>query len=604
VKATALMLQVLLAWLSGCAPSKEKCAVKRFALILLVLAALLSGCTAPPVFRAPTAPAVRATAEPTAALSPQATALPSPEPVASAPASEATATRTTPSTAEARSSSTPGARAVTPAATATAAPVAVATVARLTAAPIAAATPEQSGLGSTEVIAPAGAIATTYRVAEISLPTYPYSPFLAATTDPALDYPAFAFDGQAYEASGPRPAPKTYKLLMLENPYLRVGILPELGGRVYECVFKPTGANEFYANPVIKPTQWGPAAPPNAPGANWWLGAGGLEWSFPVEEHGYEFGTAWGYDHASLPDGGVMITVYTQTGPEKPYAVVDIILPPDTAYFVVQPRLVNPLGAPWRFKWWSNAMLAPGRPNTVSPDLRFVVPATEMTVHSTGDASLPQAGQALSWPVANGRDLSRLGNWQNYLGAFSRPAAGGGFAAVYDPRLDEGMIRVYPAGVTKGLKIFAPRGANGLDPALWTDDGSTYVELHVGLEPTFAEWHELGPGEDVTWSEFWYPVAGIGGLTHANDRAALSLVPAGGKLRAGLFPTTPVTGRATITLEGASPVTLDVQMSPAQPFLADLVLPDGVSAAGQAAVTLVDAAGATVYEWSGRVPLR
>jgi hypothetical protein len=249
-------------------------------------------------------------------------------------------------------------------------------------------------------------------------------------------------------------------------------------------------------------------------------------------------------------------------------------------------------------------MLAPGRPNTVSPDLRFVVPASEMTVHSTGDATLPQAGEALSWPLANGRDLSRLGNWQSYLGAFSRPAAGGGFAGVYDHTIDEGMVRVYPPQVAKGLKLFAPRGADGLDPALWTDDGSTYVELHGGLEPTFSEWHELGPGEEVTWSEFWYPVAGIGGLTFANDRAALSLVPFDGKLRAGLFPTSAVSGRITITVQGGLPVTLDAQLSPERPFLADLVLPDGVPAEGDAAVTLVDASGATLLEWNGRVPLR
>lgn len=561
--------------------------------VLALLLALAAGCSAPPVFPSPTAPAP--TIEP--APTPAATALPEAEPTA-------------PPTATALASPSPAAeptRAATtaPAATVTAQPVTVATVARPTVAPVVVATPEQGGLGSTEVITPTDASATTYRVAEITLATYPYAPFLSPTTDPQVsDYPALSLDRAAYEASNPQPAAKTYRLLVLENRYLRLGILPDLGGRIYECVFKPTGANEFYANPVVKPTQWGPAAPPNVAGANWWLGTGGLEWGFPVEEHGYEFGTVWGFDHVSQPDGGVMLTLFTKNGPQAPYAVIDIILPPDTAYFVMQPRVVNPLGAAFRFKWWANAMLAPGRPNTVSPDLRFVVPGSELTVHSTGDPSLPQAGQALPWPVANGRDLSRLGNWQSYLGAFSRPAANGGYAAVYDPSLDEGMVRVYPPEVAKGLKIFALRGADGLDPALWTDDGSTYVELHGGIEPTFDEWSELAPGTEVTWSEFWYPVAGIGGLTHANDRAALALVPHEGKLRVGLFPTVALSGRVTITVEGGSPVALDAQMSPDQPFLADLVLPDGVPAEGAAAVTVVDAGGATVYEWSGRVPLR
>ena len=61
----------------------------------------------------------------------------------------------------------------------------------------------------------------------------------------------------------------------------------------------------------------------------------------------------------TLPNDGVMLTLFTRYGPQIPYAVVDIILPPDAAYFVVQPRVI-PLGTPFKFKWWDSAMLAPG----------------------------------------------------------------------------------------------------------------------------------------------------------------------------------------------------------------------------------------------------
>lgn len=444
---------------------------------------------------------------------------------------------------------------------------------------------------------------TSYRVTEVQIPTYPYQPYLSSTTDPdRADYPVYTFDRSAYSAANPQPQMKSYRLLVLENRYLRIGILPDLGGRIYEVVFKPTGSNEFYANTVVKPTEWGPASPP---GANWWLGTGGLEWGFPVEEHGYEFGTVWGFDHATLDDGSIMITVYTTSGPEKPYVNVDIILPPDTAYFVVQPRVVNPLGGPFKFKFWENAMLAPGKANSVSPDLRLYFPAQQVTVHSTGDPSLPQAGQAASWPMMGGKDLSRLGNWQNYLGVFATPPTAN-YAGVYDPGADEGIVRVFPSDVAKGVKLFAPRGANGLDPALWTDDGSSYVELHGGLTPTFADWYELGPSDEVTWSEFWYPVAKIGGLTFANDRAALSLGPSPatpGNVRLGLFPTTAITGTLTVTLPGAAPATFDVQLSPDQPLVRDLPLSGTAGQQGQAAVTLV-VDGETVFDWSGVAQLR
>ena len=446
---------------------------------------------------------------------------------------------------------------------------------------------------------------TSYRVTEITLPTYPYASFLRTVTDPNLaDYPVSVLDRTAYDASNPQPAAKTYRMLVLENRYLRLGILPDLGGRIYQCIFKPTGNNEFYSNPVVKPTHWGPPSPPYPPGANWWLAAGGLEWGFPVEEHGYEFGTSWGFDHVTQTNGGVMVTLFTRTGPQKPYAVVDVILPPDTAYFVIRPHITNPTGTAFRFKWWHNAMLAPGAANRPGPDLRFIFPVSEMTVHSTGDPALPAAGQPMPWPVVGGRDLSRLGNWAQWLGAFQRPAAQGDFVAVYDAAADEGMVRIYPSSVARGAKLFAMGWSAPIGADNWTDDGSGYVELHGGLAPTFDDWYELPPGGEIDWSEVWYPVARIGGVTAANDRGALALLPSGGRLKVGLFPSTAMRGRLTVTLPGMVPLTRNVAITPAQPLVQEVALADGVPAQGQVAVTVVDAQGRILFEWQGQAQLR
>jgi len=594
-------------------------------LVFALAACILAACTLPPVAVQTTAPA----ASTTEVGAPQGSATGT-EPAATQPAPGQPSTMqplTTTATAAATPDETPAGGAgplpeedlaleptAGPAATATRESVVVkptrtpasaatsAVQAMSTAEAAAAATPAPTPGGAGSEVIPAAQGATTYRVTEITLPTYPYASLLAQTTDPdRAGYPVFTLDRSAYDALNPQPAPQSYRLLVLENRYLRLGILPDLGGRIYECVFKPTGANEFYSNAVIKPTRWGPGAPA---GASWWLAAGGLEWGFPVEEHGYEFGTAWGFDHAAQPDGGVMITVFTKTGPQAPYAVVDVILPPDKAYFIIRPHIVNPLGAPFRFKWWSNAMLAPGPANSASADLRIILPVNEVTVHSTGDTGLPGSGRGMSWPVYGGRDLSRLGAWQNYAGLFARPDGAGRFAGVYDPGADEGMVRVPAGKVAKGLKVFAPRGADGLDPALWTDDGSTYIELHSGLTATFDDWYELEPGHDVTWDEYWYPVAGIGGVTFADEIAAVSLAPTSNSLQFGMFPTTALSGKLAITLPGADPLTLDAQMSPEQPFVRELLLGEGVASQGQVAISLVDRGGATVFAWQGAAQLR
>jgi hypothetical protein len=464
--------------------------------------------------------------------------------------------------------------------------------------------PATPSLPTTEEPQPTISAPATLRVTEISIPTYPFEPYVRTLVDPGQgDYPVMVLDRAAYEASNPRPVPKTYKLMVLENAYLRLGVLPELGGRLYQVVFKPTGNDELYQNPVIKPTGWGPPSPPYPPGASWWLAAGGMEWGFPVEEHGYEWATDWGYDSVPTDDGGIMLSLFTRDS-RRPYAVVDIVLPPDAAYFIVRPRITNAWGSTFRFQWWVNAMLAPGAANKPGPELRFVFPNNQMTVHSTGDATLPAAGQPMSWPEVDGRDMSRLGNWSQWLGFFQRPAAAGDFSGVYDPAADEGMVRVYPSEVARGSKGFAPGWSDPIDSRTWTDDGSGYVELQGGLTPTFSDWYELSPGDEITWDEIWYPVAGLGGLTYATAGGAIHLAPAGDGLHVAVFPTQPLRGRVAVTVPGMEPIVRDVMISPAVPFSETIPYHRSPPAQGEVTVVLTGDGGREILSYRGETSLR
>ena len=78
-----------------------------------------------------------------------------------------------------------------------------------------------------------------------------------------MTYPVL--DRAAYEGSNPEPKEVAYRTLVLENEYLRLTFLPDLGGRIYEVLYKPTGHVETYHNPVLKPSPWGP------PEQGWWL---------------------------------------------------------------------------------------------------------------------------------------------------------------------------------------------------------------------------------------------------------------------------------------------------------------------------------------------
>lgn len=417
--------------------------------------------------------------------------------------------------------------------------------------------------------------AVTFYTTTLTLNTYPYTAYLSVRHNDTYNMDYQWLNWGAYHAAHPSPAPKDYDLLVVENEYLTLTFLPELGGRIYQVIFKPTGNNELYQNSVIKPTIWGP------PEQGWWVAAGGIEWALPVEEHGYEWGMPWQYETVRAADG-FTVTLRDSTAPDRFRAAIDVYLPADRAFFAIRPRLENGRGNDLDYKYWTNAMLAPGPANTVSPELRFVYPVDEVTVHSTGDKSLPDDGQAMSWPEYGGRDMSRLGNWRQWLGFFERPAAQGHFTAVYDPSVNEGMVRVFPSEKARGAKGFAFGWGDGALPAeMWTDDGSYYVEKHGGVAPTFWDSAPLVAGAGFEWEEVWYPASGIGGVTAANREAALYLDKTNETVVLGVHSTAARSNSAVVLWRQGDPTPLYHQivpaLTPAEPYTATLTIAGNVN---------------------------
>lgn len=394
----------------------------------------------------------------------------------------------------------------------------------------------------------------------ITLPTYPYQQYQSKSFDGATKWPYFTFDRDRYEAANPSPENKSYRLIVLENRYLRLSILPELGGRLWQVLHKSSGNLMFYQNSVVKPSPWGPA---NQLG---WLALGGLEWNLPVIEHGYEWGTPWLATVTQHSPEAASVTVETVQDERLLHASITITLHAGSASFEIEPQISNRAKRRLQFDYWQSAMLAPGPDNRPSADLHFVLPTTEMTVHSTGDETLPLAGQTMRWPLYRGRDLSRLGNWKQYIGLFESPVARGPFVGVYDRTYNAGGVRVFPALTVPGSKLFGLGWQNALRSDYFTDDGSGYVELHAGLSPTFSEPASLDAGESITWKETWYPVHGIGDLTFANAIAAIDVEYSNSLLNVGLYPVYPVTGTLTIEQEDEVVASQDIFASPEKPL--------------------------------------
>lgn len=367
----------------------------------------------------------------------------------------------------------------------------------------------------------------------------------------------------AYDASAPSPQPRTFQALVVENAHLKLTFVPELGGRLYQCLYKPTNQTLFYNNAVLKPSFWGPLPRDE----NWWLAAGGLEWAFPVHEHGYAWGLPW---DASVSRDGEQVTLALRRVEGAFEAKVDVSLAAGESRFTVEPALRNTGDRALPVQFWANAMLAPGGAS-VGRGLEFIFPASQAVVHSAGDSSLPGERSIIGWPLVNGRDLSRYAAWRNWLGIFAQeplPA----FFGVYDTQSDFGVARVV-SGVG-GVKLFG-FGAEFPDIPTFADDGSSYVELWAGANRTF--WPEddrlLQPGESIGWREVWIPVADTGGFTGATSEAALRLRRDGQEIV--LAAASPVRRRVVLKLAvgDAELLARPLLLEPARPYLERIAAP-------------------------------
>ena len=123
----------------------------------------------------------------------------------------------------------------------------------------------------------------------------------------------------------------------------------------------------------------------------------------------------------------------------------------------------------------------------------------------------------------------------------------------------------------QGAKFFAfGNGPNAISPNLYTDDDFSYVEIHGGAAPTFADTRRLEAGASLNWVERWYPVAGLGSLTWANDRLALHLTDFGETTQLHLAVTRPTLNPRILLLRRATSQILyeerPAQILPGQPY--------------------------------------
>lgn len=304
-----------------------------------------------------------------------------------------------------------------------------------------------------------------------------------------------------------------YRMIILENEYLRVEVMPELGGRIYRAVDKTNNYDFVYHNQVIKPALVGLAGP--------WI-SGGIEFNWPQHHRPNTFGPVeWKLEECESGSATAWVSEIDRMYGTK--VTTGFTLHPDKAYIEIKANLYNRTSLPQTFLWWANPAVA------VNEHTQSVFPPDVNAVfdHGKRDVSrFPIAmGTYYKMDYSEGVDISRYKNipvptsYMAYKSDYD-------FVGGYDHQLRAGLLHVANHHISPGKKQWT--WGNGEFGQAWdrnlTDEDGPYIELMTDVftdnQPDFT-W--LAPYEEKSFTQYFMPYKDIGVVKNASINAALNL---------------------------------------------------------------------------------
>ena len=327
---------------------------------------------------------------------------------------------------------------------------------------------------------------------------------------------------------------KDYLAIWLENEYVKVMVLPELGGRVQMAYDKIAKRHFVYYNHVVKPALVGLAGP--------WI-SGGIEFNWPQHHRPSTFMPV---DTCIEEESDGSITVWVSEM-EKMFhqkGMAGFTLRPGCAYLEIKGRLYNRTDVPQTFLWWANPAVE------VNDEYQSVFPPDINAVFDHGKRAVS------SFPIATGTyykmDYSAgvdISNYKNiyvptsYMGVNSRFNFEGG----YENDTKAGMLHVASHHYSPGKKQWT--WGNGDFGRAWdrnlTDEATPeemekwgidregfrpYIELMAGVytenQPDFS-W--LMPYEEKEFTQYFMPYRELGVVKEASKDLVFNIIPSPSK---------------------------------------------------------------------------
>lgn len=383
-----------------------------------------------------------------------------------------------------------------------------------------------------------------------------------------------------------------YNAVILENDFLYIMILPELGGRIHRALDKTNHYDFVYFNHVVKPALVGLVGP--------WI-SGGIEFNWPQHHRPSTFLPV-SHELVENEDGSKTVWVGETDRMYGTRGMAGFTLYPDRAYLEIRGRLYNGTATNQTFLWWAN----PAVP--VNDKTRSIFPEDVHAVFDHGKRDVSKfpiaTGVYYKQDYSDGVDIACYRNvpvptsYMAYHSDFD-------FVGGYDYGVDAGLLHVANHHIAPGKKQWTWGNADfgqAWDRNL-TDADGPYIELMTGVytdnQPDFT-W--LKPGETKTFTQYFMPYKKLGQVTDAAKECLTALKVKGDFVRLGVYASVPATGwRVVLTAGGKRLVDETITLPPAGTFMKDVHAASGLSPT-EYALVVVDADGKTIIDYSPEPP--
>lgn len=350
--------------------------------------------------------------------------------------------------------------------------------------------------------------------------TYPFSDPDPVADPSTLFYPYCRFDGFAVKGID-----KDWRVVSLENDYIKLTLYPEIGGKIWGAVDKTSGKEFIYNNHVVKFRDIAMRGP--------WT-SGGIEFNFGIIGHAPTSSTPIDYLTKKKGDGSVSCYVSSYDLITRTLWTIEVNLPKDKAYFTTKTTWHNASSIEQPYYQWMNA----GYPAVGNAE--FCYPGTNYIGHGGERHSFPldEQGRDLSWyensDFGNSKSYHIVGKYNDFYGAYWHDSD---FGSIHHANYDEKL----------GMKIFlwGLSREGGIWEDLLTDTDGQYIELQSGRmynQPastsslTPYKHTAFGPQATDQWTEYWFPVKGIKGVSKAGHIGALNVLREEGFLKIYFSP--------------------------------------------------------------------